>query len=529
MQEQRRTFLKLTAAGVAGVALSSARLARAAWPKAGTLEINPSISNMLVVACKDPAMVKSTPSTMSFSAQTAAMDSARVGADLDAMAMRLADTATADEAWKTIFRSSKPWASTLVAIKVNVTEPKNIPRLAVVEKLCRVIAALGVPAGNIIVYDGGPEAFASNTSNYVPYFSTTDQSKIPGVISKINDALGGTTNAPLPDGTSAACTADIANGKVDILINIAINKGHIYYGKASLCMKNHYGTFAPNHDADYLFKISKSDAFVGGNPPRQQLCIVDSIFANKTYNAAPEAMPYYLVMGTFAPAVDYLTVKKIREEVLKYSHDSAIVDSYLTTFGYTSQDPQWVLVPPASATADAGVSGSGGSSGSGGVSGAADAGTGSGGRTGGRTGGRSGSAGRGSGGSSGSGTNAGGAAGSGRGQGGSSSSSGGTQGSGGAAAVATSGEGGNSGSGGAPSSSASAAGGMTSSGGSTGRAHAEPNSGCGCHVGSAPGSDLGVGVTMAVGTLLAGQVRKLLRRRESLAPPSTCPSDEDEA
>jgi hypothetical protein len=533
MQEQRRTFLKLAAAGVTGLALGRAKPARAAWPKTGTLAINPNISNMLVVGCKDETMLKNTPSSMTFATQTAAVDSARVAANLDAMAMRLADSATPDEAWKAIFRSSKPWASTLVAIKVNVTEVKNMPRLAVVEKLCRVMAGLGVPASNIIVYDGGLAAYASATSNYVSYFSTTDKAKIPGVVSNLNDALGGTIDAPLPDGTSAACTADIASGKVDIIINIAINKGHIYYGKASLCMKNHYGTFAPDHGADYLFTVNKSDALVGGTPPRQQLCIVDSLFANKTFNTAPEAMPYYLVMGTFAPAVDYLAVKKIREEVLKYSHDSAIIDQYLTEFGYTAKDPQWVLLPPA---ATGGAGGAGGSTGAGGRTGAGGGG-GSGGASqtagsgGGKTGGTKGSGGTGGGGA----TSSGGSGGTG-GIGGTSSASGGAQGTGGTTNIATSGSGGalgsggtmssggalgSGGAGGSGSSSAWATGGATANAGSTGGAQAQSRAGCNCRIGGARGGVGGVGVTLLVGTLLVARLKGMLLQRQSRTEPPT--------
>jgi hypothetical protein len=527
MRKQRRAFLKLTAAaGVTGVTLARVKLARAAWPKTGTLDINPDISNTLVVACKDEAMVKGKPSS-TFAAQNSAADSARIAANLDAMAMRLANTTTPDAAWKTIFRSSKPWASTRVAIKINVTETKNMPRLAVVEKLCRVIAGLGVPATNIIVYDGGPESFASATSNYTPYFSTTDSSKIPGVVGHINDELGGTTDAPLPDGTTSPCTADIAKGAIDILVNIAINKGHIYYGKASLCMKNHYGTFLPNHDADYLFTINKSDAIVGGTPPRQQLCIVDSLFAIKTYNNGPDTMPYYLVMGTFAPIVDYLTVKKVREEVLKYTHDS-IIDTYPTTFGYTAKDPQWVLVSPGAAPGDAGAGGGGsgaggstsvvgGRTGGGGASGGAGGG---GGRTqvigaGGRAGGAGGS---GNGGASSGTTIAGGNSGA-AGQGGK-GSTGGAPGLGGTT-VATTGSGGSGGgnasNGGASSSSSgtSAAGGSTTN---SGTADGKSGPGCACHVGDGRRS-LGGMVTATVGSLLAAKLGRLLFLREELPQP----------
>jgi hypothetical protein len=532
MQKQRRDFLKLTAVGTTGLLMARASKARADWPTSGKLEINPAISNMLVVACKDPAMLKSQPTSTAFTAVNAVVDTARVHANLDAMAMRLANTTTADAAWKAIFRSGKPWASTLVAIKINVTEVKNMPRLAVVEKMCRVIAGLGVPASNIIVYDGGPEAFSSNATAYDTYFSTTDSTKIPGVVSKVNDSLGGTTDVALPDGTTTPCTADIAKGKVDILINIAINKGHIYYGKASMCMKNHYGTFKPNHDANYLFTINKSDVLLGGTPPRQQLCIVDSILANKTYNAAPEAMPYYLAMGTFAPAVDYLMVKKVREEVMNLTHDSAIVDSYMTTFGYTTKDPQWVLVDPASSTSDAGAGGAGGM-GTGGKSGAGGAtgGTNTGGRSG--AGGSTGPAGTGSGGATGVGgssAKAGGAGGGGSG-GTPNASSGGSGGNGSAATSSGgAGSGGLPGSGGTAGSAGSSAKGGAGSGGTTansGTGGSSPagaggtgavvsgsDKGCGCKIGGAGSS--GWSPMLAVGAVVVGQLGRLLVRRQAV-------------
>jgi len=140
---------------------------------------------------------------------------------------------------------------------------------------------------------------------------------------------------------TAACTADIANGTIDILVNIANNKGHTEMGGATLSMKNHFGTFAPNHGASpaYIFNINKSDAILGGTPVRQQLCFIDSIIANKASNTGtPEVAPCYLIMGVFGPAVDYLTVKKVREAVMNCTHTETVINSYLTTFGYTTTD-----------------------------------------------------------------------------------------------------------------------------------------------------------------------------------------------
>jgi hypothetical protein len=52
-------------------------------------------------------------------------------------------------------------------------------------------------------------------------------------------------------------------------------------------------------------------------------------------------------MGTCAPVVDYLTVKKIREEDMGASHTSSIIDKYMTEFGYSTSDvTDFVYVDP---------------------------------------------------------------------------------------------------------------------------------------------------------------------------------------
>ena len=152
MQKQRRDFLKITAAGAAGLAIARADKAFAAWPSTGTLAVNPNISNMRVVSCVDTTMVKSTPAmlaAMSFAAQNAAIDSARVQANMDAMAMQLANQTTADAAWKAIFRTGKgSWAATKVAIKINAAEAKNMAHVAILQKLCTILVGYGVLPAN---------------------------------------------------------------------------------------------------------------------------------------------------------------------------------------------------------------------------------------------------------------------------------------------------------------------------------------------------------------------------------------------
>jgi len=97
---------------------------------------------MLVVGCYDTKMMKTTPTAMTFAAQNTAIDTARLQANMDAMAMQLANQTTADAAWKAIFRSGKAWNATKVAIKVNSLETKNMAHIAIVQKFCTILAAM---------------------------------------------------------------------------------------------------------------------------------------------------------------------------------------------------------------------------------------------------------------------------------------------------------------------------------------------------------------------------------------------------
>jgi hypothetical protein len=527
MPIERRDFLRLTAAGATGLVLSRSHRAHAAWPSSGSMAINPSISNLRVIGLVDPAMLPTKPSSTSFADENAAVDAAKVAANLDLMAMWLTQRCTADEAWQTIFRSSKPWSSTVVAIKVNAAEPKNSPRVAVVDKIARVLNGFGVPAANISIYD------RAAVNSYSSYCSRTDTSKTPAVIDM---NMGGQVDTPLPDGTTAPCAKKIADGTVDILVNVGVNKGHEAFGGATLCLKSHFGTFAPNHfcppsDAgnfcsnpdtakfyNYIFTITKSDAIIGGDPPRQQLCIVDSIIANKKTNTGdPESMPCYLVMGTFGPAVDYLTIKKIREEVMGATHNATVTNMYMTQYGYTANDPQWIEVDPAAGPpADCGSTGSGGNSGSGGNTGSSSPGVG-----GAAGGGASGSSGAGSGGRVGAGgSGAGGAPASGGSPGsGGVSASGGAPGSGG---VVGSDSGGTLGSGGATPSAASGSGGATPA--TTTVGSTSGGKACGCDLGGASRARGRWAALLAIGAVAAGQLRRLALRPEMLArsaPPET--------
>ncbi|MBN1130405.1 MAG: DUF362 domain-containing protein [Chitinispirillaceae bacterium] len=361
MPTNRRDFLKTSAAGSMSLALggigSSSEASSGGWTNG--MRINPTIDNLRVVCCHDPRMISSTPTRWEFNYQNAAINTSIAQLNLDAMAMSLAQKSTAAEAWATIFQkpAAKQWSQVRVAMKVNCIEYRNMPRLALVDGVAKQLIALGVPAANIVIYDGCHNAYSSSTTQ--PKYNSTDSiSRLPAgiVVSNGNGSLGGTVSATVPSMSNSNCTANIANGTIDILVNFALNKGHSAdFGTATMTMKNHAGTFNPNglHNStatNYLFNINKSAAILGGSPVRQQLCVLDSLFAsNQGPTVAPTVAPARIVMGVFGPAVDYLTVKRIREPVMSASHNATVVNRFLTEFGYqTSQVTDFINVPPVS-------------------------------------------------------------------------------------------------------------------------------------------------------------------------------------
>lgn len=360
--QKRRDFLRMTAAGAAGLTLTSKvdRIFASQGGWTDGMAINPDISNTRVVCGYDTGMFKNAPTAARFSAQNDAIDEERVFLVLDEMAKELVKAekpnATADKAWETIFRSGRTWEETKVAIKVNCAYTGNMPRVAIIKKMCMILSGFGVQASNIVVYDSCGNA--SGSSKYTPYFSLTDTSKIGAVVSNRSESLGGREQATVSGASNVSCVADFINGVTDILINIAVNKGHgSSYGSCTLCMKNHLGTFtntssegnASNlHPTNAFFNINKHAAVLGGDPPRQQLCIIDSLLASKGGpSASPNSTLYSrIVMGTLAPIVDYCCVKNIREPLLDASHNAQVVNRFLSDFGYSESDIEYVEFTP---------------------------------------------------------------------------------------------------------------------------------------------------------------------------------------
>jgi hypothetical protein len=561
---QRRDFLKTAAASAAGVmGLGALKFDSVFAQSTGGwttgMQVNPAIDNKRVICCHDTKMLTANPQNNNWANQNSTVDAAVVTTNLDQMAMQLAQKTTAADAWSAIFRSGKDWASTKVAIKVNGIggATGNHPRVAVVKKICDVfVDQFKVPAANIVLYDANTDAGTC----YSSFTSLTDSTKIRAVVSSRAGSLNGfkpVTIVNVGSGKTISCVADLVDGVIDILVDICVLKVHdgpggsYGYGSCTLCMKNHLGTFMNSdsttgnigdatglHSIPAICEINKHPAILGGNPVRQQLCIVDGLLANgKSPAGSWDTRVDRIVMGTFAPIVDYLTAKNVlfntavMTVAAKATTGAAAIPQFLTTFDYAETDAlEWVEYIPGSGTVtptggSGGNSGAGGAAGSGGTSGAGGARGGSGGAGGAGSGATSGAGGAPSGGTSGAGGAAGGGSSGGAGSGGATSAGsttdnggttsvgGGSGGTGGLAASATPATGGSTTTGGTTAGSGTAS---SSAGGSDGTTEATSgkaaagSSGSGCNVAGVDRRATPWGAMLAFGAVVAGKLRRLV-------------------
>ena len=339
----------MAAAGLAAASAGVQKVFSRATGFTAGMQINPDIDNLRVVACRDPLMENSSPLKWDTVTQNSVVNAAKVSDVMDAMARALAQKTDTQAAWATILKKpdAKTWQNVQAAIKVNCSGLDLTtglhPRAAVIDKVCRVLNGFGVPFSSIVIYDTTDDAVAN--------FSRFKGTLLPAdvVVSK-----GGSTFPVTVMGEALKCTTLIQN--VDVLVNIGVNKPHIatWVGLTMNC-KNHVGTVnraLPTgkncpQNLTQLFEINKHEAIIGtpstGVPCRQQLCIIDSLWSSPVgdWSAIPTTALYYLVMGTFGPAVDYLTTRKIRIELMKCTtHPDADLNRFITDFGYSDADRQ---------------------------------------------------------------------------------------------------------------------------------------------------------------------------------------------
>jgi hypothetical protein len=342
---------ELAVAGAAAAAFPSLWVpkAHAAWSP-GTW-VHPNIDNLRVVTITDPAMTRPDSPGISWARQEELVNPKVVWDDMDRLACGLVQTNKPEEAWKAVFIKPprKSWSDTVFAIKTNHISQQHT-RSAVMSKVCQVaVEFLGVKAGNIHIYDA---CHGSSMEKETPFKGLPDGTRI-------ENTWGGsdtTTAVPKPwdNGSGESrCLKHLVNGTIDILVNISMCKGHSSnFGGFTMTMKNHFGTFdpGPGHQSrslEYLLAINQTQEILGPMDPRtgqvqyprQQLCIVDGLWASKHGPSGnPSHQTNFMAMGVFSPAVDYLVAAGFRAQRMGWTVNMNATRRMLTDFGYSEED-----------------------------------------------------------------------------------------------------------------------------------------------------------------------------------------------
>jgi TAT (twin-arginine translocation) pathway signal sequence len=241
----RRDFVKGTilagAAAAAGPTLL-VRKAPAGWAKKTI--VHPNVNNLRVVGITDPKMTKETAAGASWEDQQGLVVSEKVWENLDQLASGLIETKDPKDAWKGIFIKpfQKSWSDTVVAIKTNNIGMQHT-RSAVMAKVCHTLVdVVGIKPHNVCIYDG---KHGQSINLKTPFAG------LPKGVRILKDWGGISTPVAVPspwteqDGKSEALKA-LADGTVDILVNISLCKGHwVQFGGFTMATKNHMGTFNP--------------------------------------------------------------------------------------------------------------------------------------------------------------------------------------------------------------------------------------------------------------------------------------------
>jgi hypothetical protein len=377
--ESRRNFLKASAAGAAGLALvgPAARKATAAnlpvtLINLSTTPINTEIDNLRVAYATDPAMMRNNhygdfggfnnPSNT-----TTGVVYSVVKSNMDSLACALANKTDIAQAWATIFKlpTGKAWSAAKAAIKINSIGGDHAA-VPIVAKVCEVLIGMGMPAGNICVFDmtqGGAKGLYSTYRD-----GTGVMKQLPAVVfGGVNADTGQPANtkytAQFPGGYTMDASTCIDG--VDIYVNIGNNKGHdqfANYSGVTMCLKNNFGTVCFGHNGMAQLTASNSCDYIIGKlpttyPAKQQLCILDSLWLGNVGDYGGGINDgnntNSIVMGTFAGAVDYVGTMKIRGSNSNFhagtsqytGWNQSIVDQFITNFGYTAADLATVMTP----------------------------------------------------------------------------------------------------------------------------------------------------------------------------------------
>ena len=315
------------------------------------LVVHPNVDNLRVVGITDTAMTKAYDPVSSWKIQDKLVVTNVVWENIDKLACGLAETGNPTEAWRSIFIKPlrKSWSNTVVAIKTNNIAQQHT-RSAVMSKICHTLTdSLGVSPFNIHIYDA---CHGGNMRKKTAFAGLPEGCRI-------ENRWGGSSTltsvpAPWKNGKEKSrCLKHLVDDSVDILINIALCKGHSSrFGGFTMTMKNHFGTFdpGPGHERgrqDYLIAINRTPEILGAMDkqtekvlfPRQQLCLVDALWASKRGPGRNSThQPNFLSMGVLSPIVDYQMATKFRGERMGWQPNMKMTHRMLTDFGYNEED-----------------------------------------------------------------------------------------------------------------------------------------------------------------------------------------------
>ena len=313
--------------------------------------VHPNIDNLRVVGITDTSMTKGHEPGIPWANQDKLVVSKAVGENIDKLACGLAETGNPSEAWRTIFIKPprKSWTDTVVAIKTNNIAQQHT-RSAVMAKICHTLTRImGVNPYNIHIYDA---CHGDSIKRKSPFYGLPEGCRIE------NEWGGSTAYTAIPkpwkDGKDKSkCLKHLVDGSVDILINIALCKGHSErFGGFTSTMKNHFGTFSPGPghrrgSEDYLIAINLTPEILGTMDkqtgkvlfPRQQLCLVDALWVSKRGPGGnPSHQPNFLAMGVLSPIVDFQLATKFRGKKMGWRPNMKMTRRMLTEFGYAESD-----------------------------------------------------------------------------------------------------------------------------------------------------------------------------------------------
>lgn len=342
----RRSFLKASLVGAGALSLPTVLIPRSLEALEPGQSIHPNISPLRVVGIHDPGMTTEEKTRSTWADQEKVVRAPAIETNMDKLACALSQEKDEGKAWRKIFvkPAGKAWSDVVVAVKTNHIAEQHT-RSPVIARICSALTGVvGVKGTNIHIYDG---THGGNMSTTTPF------SGLPEGV-RIENAWGGiNTQAPVPvpwqDGKkTAACLGPLARGEVDILINVALCKGHAdNFGRCTMTLKNHFGTFAPGPGhvggaTEYLLAINMSRAVLGEQNeagkllfPRQQLCVVDCLWASRPGpDGLPESQPNRLFMGVFGPVVDYQVATRFRRDTMKWPISEPVVTRFLTECGF---------------------------------------------------------------------------------------------------------------------------------------------------------------------------------------------------